>query len=184
MSPSSKGSSAPRSFASAAGAISGSSVAPSSERPRRLGLAEARFAELANPLARLGALLRRHALPALPVADDALALALGQLLELLPVPENAGAALDGQPLEPIVGLLQLVSARFRQLRPALEVRQQPLALRRRQLPESLEVFPRRLSLLGRHRAPVTVPLEHTLALLRGHLLPAVEVALDDDAFLR
>src|SRR5881394_3081874 len=83
---------------------------------------------LTPALARLRALLRGHAPPALVVLHDALAL-VGRHRFPLAVPlEDALAPLRGKLLETLVGLLQLLLPRGRQLVPALEVVKDPRLL--------------------------------------------------------
>src|SRR5207249_2170895 len=86
-----------------------------------------------------------------------------------------------QPLKTLVGALQLLPARLRQLVPALEVLDDAGTLRRRHLAEPLEVVAGRLAVLWRHALPLPVVLEHALALVGRELLPPLEVALDDRA---
>src|SRR6266540_532854 len=153
-------------------------------RWRRRSRGSGRRSYLLPPLARGPALLRRHALPALPVLHQLLPLLRRHRFELAHAIEDPLAPLRRQLLEPVIGVLQLLPSRLRQLVPALEIVQDAVALLGRHALEAPQVLARRVPLLGRHRFPVPVVLEHLLALRRSEPLPAVEVALDHGALVR
>src|SRR5207249_11565047 len=137
--------------------------------------------QLAEALARLGALLRGHVSPALIVLHDALPLAGRHRLPLAVALEDVLAPLRGELLDALVRPLQLLPPPLRQLVPALEVSDDPRLLVGRERPVALEAFLRSLPLLGRHGLPVTVVLEHACALLRREALPPLEIAFGDRA---
>src|SRR4029450_7490847 len=97
--------------------------------------------------------------------------------------EDSLATLGWQALEPLVGLLQLLAARLRELVPALEVLQDPSSLVWRQVAEAPAVLTRGLAVFRRERTPAAVVFQDTLALLRRQPAPALQVTLDHGALV-
>src|SRR5438034_87499 len=137
--------------------------------------------KLLPALAELLPLLGRHLLPAREVLVDAFALLRRHRLIVAEALLDPPLSLGRQPLKTLVGALQLLPARLRQLVPALEVLDDAGTLRRRPLAAPLEVVAGRLAVLWRHALPLPAVLDHALALVGRELLPPLEVALDDRA---
>src|SRR5262245_28514545 len=141
---------------------------------RRLALGRAMLSDL---IARLLPLLRRHLAPALHVLLEALALVGAHALVPLEPLAKELLLLLREPLEAIVGRIQLALPLRRERLEAREIFLRARAVARRHPTQALVVLPRRLSFLGREALPLAIVLESALPLLRAHLPPPLQVAL-------
>src|SRR5262250_1120562 len=138
---------------------------------------------LSDLIARLLPLLRRHLAPALHVLLEAGALVGAHGLVALQALAKELLLLLRQPLEALMGSVQLALPLRGQRLEALEVFLHAGTVCRRHAAQALVVLPRRLAFLGREALPLAIVLERALPLLRAHLPPPLQVALGLRAIL-